>query len=51
MVSSFSETTLGLDRFILLVEGNGSPQRNYLLDLKAARSSSLYPHLQVHQPK
>ncbi|MCY7272394.1 MAG: DUF2252 domain-containing protein [Phormidesmis sp. CAN_BIN44] len=42
--------SLGLDRYILLVEGNGSPHRNYLLDLKAARSSSLYPHLQVHQP-
>jgi len=43
--------SLGLDRYILLVEGDGSPQRNYLLDLKAARSSSLYPHLQLHQPK
>ncbi len=42
--------SLGLDRYVLLVEGNGSPHRNYLLDLKAARSSSLYPHLQLHQP-
>ncbi len=42
--------SLGLDRYILLVEGNGSPHRNYLLDLKAARSSALQPHLQVHQP-
>ncbi len=43
--------SLGLDRYVLLVEGNGSPHRNYLLDLKAARSSSLYPHLQIHQPQ
>ena len=42
--------SLGLDRYVLLVEGDGSPNRNYLLDLKAARSSSLYPHLQLHQP-
>ena len=38
--------SLGLDRYVLLVEGNGSPYRNYLLDLKAARASSLYVHLQ-----
>jgi uncharacterized protein (DUF2252 family) len=43
--------SLGLDRYIILVEGNGSPHANYLLDLKAARSSSLYPHLQIPQPR
>ncbi|KAM3092226.1 DUF2252 domain-containing protein [Phormidesmis sp. 146-12] len=42
--------SLGLDRYIILVEGNGSPHANYLLDLKAARSSSLHPHLQIPQP-
>ncbi len=42
--------SLGLDRYVLLVEGNGSPYRNYLLDLKAARASSLDPHLQLCQP-
>jgi uncharacterized protein (DUF2252 family) len=43
--------SLGLDRYIILVEGDGSPHANYLLDLKAARSSSLYPHLQIPQPE
>jgi uncharacterized protein (DUF2252 family) len=42
--------SLGLDRYIILVEGDGSPHANYLLDLKAARSSSLSPHLQIPQP-
>jgi uncharacterized protein (DUF2252 family) len=32
--------SLGLARYLILVEGKGSPDRNYLLDLKAARSSS-----------
>jgi uncharacterized protein (DUF2252 family) len=33
--------SLGLARYLILVEGKGSPDRNYLLDLKAARSSSV----------
>jgi uncharacterized protein (DUF2252 family) len=33
--------SLGLDRYLILVEGKGSPDQNYLLDLKLARSSSL----------
>jgi uncharacterized protein (DUF2252 family) len=37
--------SLGLARYLILVEGNGSPDRNYLLDLKAARPSSLAPYL------
>ncbi|GAB2181180.1 hypothetical protein DLREEDagrD3_14030 [Denitratisoma sp. agr-D3] len=42
--------SLGVDRYIVLVEGKGSPDRNYLLDLKAASPSSLSPHLKIKQP-
>jgi uncharacterized protein (DUF2252 family) len=35
--------SLGVDRYVLLVEGNGSPDDNYLLDLKEARPSTLLP--------
>jgi uncharacterized protein (DUF2252 family) len=42
--------SLGLERYIILVKGNGSPDRHYLLDLKAARSSSLKPYVPVPQP-
>ena len=35
--------SLGLDRYVLLVEGNGSPDHNYILDLKEAGTSSLHP--------
>jgi uncharacterized protein (DUF2252 family) len=42
--------SLGLERYIILVEGNGSPEQQYLLDLKAARSSSLQPYAQLPQP-
>jgi uncharacterized protein (DUF2252 family) len=31
--------SLGLARYLILIEGKGSPDRNYLLDLKAARPS------------
>jgi uncharacterized protein (DUF2252 family) len=33
--------SLGLERYVLLVEGKGSPEGNYLLDLKLAVSSAL----------
>lgn len=42
--------SLGLDRYVILVEGNGSPNQNYLLDLKAARPSSLQPYTPYPQP-
>ncbi|GAP96460.1 DUF2252 domain-containing protein [Leptolyngbya sp. NIES-2104] len=42
--------SLGLDRYVILVEGNGSPNQNYLLDLKASRSSSLRPYTPYPQP-
>ncbi|MBW4539898.1 MAG: DUF2252 domain-containing protein [Myxacorys chilensis ATA2-1-KO14] len=42
--------SLGLERYIILVEGDSSPEENYLLDLKAARSSSLQPYAPQPQP-
>ncbi|MBV8124257.1 MAG: DUF2252 family protein, partial [Paucibacter sp.] len=43
--------SLGLDRYVMLVRGKGSPDGNYLLDLKQAAPSSLVPHLKVEQPR
>lgn len=43
--------SLGVERYIILVEGKGSPDRNYLLDLKQALPSSLTPHLSIKQPR
>jgi uncharacterized protein (DUF2252 family) len=42
--------SLGMDRFAILVHGKGSPDGNYLLDLKQALPSSLIPHLKTPQP-
>ncbi len=42
--------SLGVDRYVLLVEGKGSPDQNYLIDLKEAVPSSLQPYLGVRQP-
>lgn len=45
--------SLGVARFVILVEGKGSPDGNYLLDLKEAKPSALLPHLArlgVRQP-
>lgn len=42
--------SLGVERYIILVNGNGSPDNNYLLDLKQALPSSLIKHTKVHQP-
>ena len=38
--------SLGVVRYVILVEGKGSPDGNYLLDLKEAKPSALAPHLQ-----
>ncbi len=43
-------SSLGLERYVLLVKGNGSPNSNYLLDLKASSISSLQPYLLLPQP-
>ena len=42
--------TLGLQRYAILVRGKGSPDGNYLLDLKQATPSSLLPRLKNAQP-
>ena len=43
--------SLGIERYVLLVEGKGSSDGNYLLDLKKALPSSLAPHCIWAQPK
>jgi len=43
--------SLGVERYVILVEGRGSPDRNVLLDLKAARPSALEPYATAPQPK
>lgn len=39
--------SLGIDRSVILIEGKGSPNGNYLLDMKEALPSSLAPHLKT----
>ncbi|WP_413175321.1 DUF2252 domain-containing protein [Anabaena azotica] len=43
--------SLGLERYIILVEGHGSPDENYLLDFKETHPSSLQPYVTVSQPQ
>ena len=43
--------SLGVSRYVLLVEGKGSPDHNYLLDLKEARPACLGPYLPIPQPR
>ncbi|MFL9910929.1 DUF2252 domain-containing protein [Paraburkholderia sp. RL17-337-BIB-A] len=43
--------SLGVDRYVILVEGKGSPDGNYLIDLKEALPSSVTPHVRTVQPK
>ncbi|WP_076591474.1 DUF2252 domain-containing protein [Herminiimonas arsenitoxidans] len=43
--------SLGVARYAILVEGKGSPNQNYLLDLKQALPSSIAKHLEHLQPK
>jgi uncharacterized protein (DUF2252 family) len=43
--------SLGVERYVLLVEGNGSPNKNYLLDLKLEPGSALQPYLKLPQPQ
>jgi len=42
--------SLGVERYVLLVAGKGSPDDNYLLDFKAQPGSALQPYLQLPQP-
>ncbi len=43
--------SLGQRRYVFLVEGDGSPDHNYLLDLKESDPSSLQPYLKLSQPQ
>ena len=43
--------SLGVERYVVLVEGTGSPAGNYLLDLKLAQRSSLEGRVKVEQPQ
>lgn len=42
--------SLGLERYIILVEGHGLPEGHHLLDLKYAPASALQPHVAQAQP-
>jgi uncharacterized protein (DUF2252 family) len=43
--------SLGVDRYVVLVAGKGSPDGNYLLDLKQSLASSLAANLKIAQPR
>lgn len=43
--------SLGVERYVVLVEGKGSPGGNYLLDLKLAPRSSLQARVMLAQPR
>ena len=43
--------SLGIQRYVLLIEGEGSPDGNELLDIKAAKPSSIIPYSPSKQPK
>jgi uncharacterized protein (DUF2252 family) len=43
--------SLGVERYVILVRGRGSPDGNFLLDLKQALPSSLMATLKVKQPE
>jgi uncharacterized protein (DUF2252 family) len=47
--------SLGMQRFVVLVQGKGTPDGNYLLDLKEATPSCVLPalkqHLKIKQPR
>jgi uncharacterized protein (DUF2252 family) len=42
---------LGLPRYVLLVEGEGSPNGNFLIDLKLAHDAVVTPYLRLPQPE
>lgn len=43
--------SLGVARYVVLAEGHGSPDRNYLFDLKQSVPSSLGRHFKALQPR
>lgn len=42
--------SLGIRRYAVLIEGGGSPDKNYILDIKETRPSALTPYLKTPQP-
>ena len=42
--------SLGVERYVILIEGRGGPEGNFLLDLKQAIPSALTPYLLHQQP-
>ncbi len=43
--------SLGIARYVILVEGHGSPDSNYLIDLKEAIPGALMPYVRHKQPE
>jgi uncharacterized protein (DUF2252 family) len=43
--------SLGIDRYVILIEGRGTPDGNFLLDLKQATPSALAPYVTHQQPE
>ncbi|HWI10058.1 MAG TPA: DUF2252 family protein [Burkholderiaceae bacterium] len=43
--------SLGVERYVILVQGRGSPDGNHLLDLKLALPSAIAPRLKLAQPR
>ena len=43
--------SLGVERYMVLVKGKGSPDENYLLDVKQSLPSSLETHTSISQPQ
>jgi len=43
--------SLGVDRYVILIEGRGGPDENFLLDLKQAIPSALAPYVIHKQPE
>jgi uncharacterized protein (DUF2252 family) len=43
--------SLGVERYVVLVRGKGSPDGNYLLDLKHEPAPAIRPHLRLRQPR
>ena len=42
--------SLGLQRYVVLIEGHGGPDSNFMLDVKEARTSALEPYVPIPQP-
>ncbi|MBO9702799.1 MAG: DUF2252 family protein [Sporocytophaga sp.] len=43
--------SLGLEKYIVLIEGKGSPDQNFLLELKIAKESPVAKYVKVKQPE